>query len=203
MRPVFISAFLSFLALIVFPLQAGSDFGEQLFVPPPKGWAVVFHEIEDGAEITEVTPKGQNAANWTEILAISILDGKPVKSAQEALQERFAIIEAGCESVGAGPSNLAVENGFQTVMRAIACPKSTEWGKGEMSLIKVINGNERVYVIIRSWRGEPFAKGQLPLSDATTQQWLNFMSRVVLCDARYPERHPCPDPQAEFQPIEP
>ena len=203
MRPVFISTFLSFLALIAFPLQAGSDFGEQLFVPPPKGWTVVFHEIEDGSEITEVTPKGQNATDWSEMLAISIIDGKPTKTPQEILLERFAIIETGCSAVGGGPSNLAIENGFPTAMRAIACPKSTEWGKGEMSLIKVINGNERSYIIIRAWRGEPFAKGQLPLPDATTQQWLNFMSRVVLCDAREPKLHPCPDPRTEFQPVEP
>jgi hypothetical protein len=169
--------------------------GEQLFVPPPKGWKVGFHERKGNLEVTELLPADQTVQDWSEMLTVQVVSGKPTKQPQEVLRDQMVEIEKSCEDIGAGQVNLSVENGYDTALRAIACTRSKQWGKGELSLYKVLSGRERLYVVARSWRGEPFAKDHLPVGSETTREWLAFMQQVLLCDSR-DASHPCPDSHA-------
>ena len=195
-RPVLppASRFLAVLLLLSGPVLAQTG-GEQLFVPPPPGWIVIHNANEDGVETTGLSPQGQTAESWTDMLAVAVTPGAPKKTPQDILKDKLAEIETACESVGAGPVGIAQENGYDTAMRAIACPRTKSLGKGEISLLKAMNGKERSYLIIRAWRGPAFEKDQMPLPAETTKQWLAFMNRVVLCDSRDPARHPCPKTQ--------
>lgn len=186
-----VSRILAALLLLSGPALAQTT-GEQLFVPPPSGWTIVHSANEDGIETTGLSPQGQTAENWSDMLAVAVTQGAPKKAPQDVLKDKLTEIEAACDSVGAGPVGIAQENGYDTAMRAIACPRTKTLGKGEISLIKAMNGKERSYLIIRAWRGPAFEKDQMPLPAETTKQWLAFMNRVVLCDSRNPARHPCP-----------
>lgn len=174
--------------------------GEQLFVLPPKDWIVVFHETKDGVELTELTPKGQTAKEWTDMLAIRIVAGKPGKSPQDFLKDLQKEVEAACDQAGAGPVSPASENGYDTAIRAVACPKSKIDSQGELSLIKVLRGEEAMYIVSRAWRGAAFEKDKLPVGPETTRQWLEMMGKTLLCDPKQPDRHPCPRPAGTNKP---
>ncbi len=165
--------------------------GEQLFVLPPQGWKIGFHDRQGNVEVTEVLPPDQTVQEWTEMLAVQVVIGKGQKMPQEVLKEQMSDIQKDCTDVGAGAVSLGVENGYDTAIRAIACTRLKKWPKGELGLYKVLRGRDRLYIVSRSWRGEPFEKSQLPLPPETTQAWLAFMQQVVLCDTRDPKR-PCP-----------
>jgi hypothetical protein len=60
-----------------------------------------------------------------------------------------------------------------------------------MSLFKVILGRSRTYVIGRAWSGEPYEKDKMPLPAGTTEEWLAFMSKILVCDT-VERTHPCP-----------
>lgn len=167
--------------------------GEQLFVAPPKGWKVGFHDRKGNIDVTEVLPADQTVTEWSEMLTVQVITGKPSKSPQDVLKDQLTDIQQACEDVGAGQASLGVENGFETAMRAVACTKSKQWGKGELNLYKVLAGRDRLYIVSRSWRGEPFTKDHLPLTQEMTTEWLAFMQHVTLCDSRDP-KHPCPNP---------
>jgi len=122
---------------------------------------------------------------------VQLIDGQNGRSPQEVLTEQFAQIKEACEDVAAGPISLAAENGYDTALRAVGCTKAKKWGKGEVSLYKVIKGHDRLYIIARAWRGDPFPKGQVPVPKETTATWLTFMSQVLVCDVKDP-KHPCP-----------
>jgi hypothetical protein len=164
---------------------------EQLYVMPPSGWTIGFHDVKGNVELTEMLPPGQTLSNWTEMLTVEMIQGKPTMDAQTTLNARLDAIRQGCEDVGAGPAQISVENGYDVGMRAIGCPKSKRYGKGEMSLYKVILGRTRSYIVSRAWSGEPFDKDKMPLPAKTTDDWLAFMSKVVLCDSG-DRSHPCP-----------
>lgn len=172
---------------------------EQLFIVPPKGWVIGFHEKKDNVEVTEVLPPSQTLKNWTEMLTVQIIGGNGGKSPQDVLKDQLEIIKSACDDIGAGQVSLAVENGFETAMRAVACPKSKQWADGEVSLYKVITGRDRAYVVWRSWRGPAFTKDHLPVPSGTTAEWLGFMRQVMLCDSSDP-KHACPDPSAPKAP---
>jgi hypothetical protein len=169
--------------------------GEQLFLIPPPGWSVGFHSQQGNVELTEIVPQGQSVQDWTEMLTVQLITGKPEKSPQEVLKDQVDELQKACDDVGAGATAPQVENGYDTAIRAILCTKSKQWGKGELTLYKVIRGRERLYVIARAWRGAPFDKDHLPVPPEKTQEWLQFMQRVSVCDARDGQR-PCPGQRA-------
>jgi hypothetical protein len=170
---------------------AGPAGGEQLYVMPPKGWDVAYHDQKGNVDVTEVLPPGQTLKAWTEMLTVQMTAGKPVKSPQDVLKDQLDLVKGACEDIGAGQTSLGVENGYETGMRAIACPKSKQWADGELSLYKVIVGAERTYVVWRSWRGPAFEKEHLPVPAEKTAEWLTFMRQVLVCDDRDP-KHACP-----------
>jgi hypothetical protein len=164
---------------------------EQLFMVPPPDWTVGYHDQKGATDLTALLPPGQTRQNWSEMLTVELISGRPAMDVQTTLGQRLDAIRQDCDDVGAGPAQLAVENGYDTGIRAIACPKSKRWGKGELSLYKVILGRSRTYVISRHWSGEPFAKDHMPVPARTTEEWLAFMTRVVVCDSG-DRQHPCP-----------
>ena len=164
---------------------------EQLMVLPPKGWKVGYHEQRGTVEVTEIIPPDQTIEAWQDMLVVELIAGKPDKDVQTVLRERLEEIHRDCENVGAGEPQLSKENGYDTGVRAIACPRSQKWNKGEVSLFKVLLGNDRTYVVSRSWRSEPFEKQHVSLPSDKMEEWLTFMTQVTVCDPRDPA-HPCP-----------
>ncbi len=165
--------------------------GEQLFLIPPAGWTIAYHDTKGAVELTELTPPGQTAQNWTDMLTVELILGHPASDVQAMLTGRLETIHQDCSDVGAGQTQLAVENGYDTGIRAVACPKTKKDERGEISLYKVILGKDRTYVVSRAWSGKSYDKDKIPLPAQTTQEWIAFMSKVVVCDPR--ERtHPCP-----------
>jgi hypothetical protein len=125
------------------------------------------------------------------MLVVELIGAKPDKDVQAVLRDRLDEIHHDCENVGAGAPQLSRENGYDTGLRAIACPRSKKWNKGEISLFKVLLGNDRTYIVARSWRSEAFEKTHVTLPADKMTEWLAFMEQVVVCDPRDPT-HPCP-----------
>lgn len=165
--------------------------GEQLFLIPPSGWTIVAHEVKGATEVTELTPPNQTAQDWTDKLKVELIQGKPAADVQTVLNSLIKAVQDDCDDLGAGAPNLSVENGYDSGIRAVACPKTRRTSRGEIGLLKVVLGKDRTYVVSRLWSGPPYPKDKIPLPGQTSDEWLAFMSKVTVCDPR--ERaHPCP-----------
>ena len=165
--------------------------GEQLYLIPPTGWTIAAHDTKNNMDITELTPNGQSAQDWTDKLKVEMIQGKPLADVQTVLNSLIKAVQADCDDVGAGAANLAAENGYDTGIRAVACPKTKSTGKGEIGLLKVVLGKDRTYVVSRLWSGPAYPKDKITLPAQTSDEWLAFMGKVTVCDPR--ERaHPCP-----------
>ncbi len=186
-------------ALLAGVVLAGGAFadsaGEALYLIPPTGWKMQFHHRQGDVELSELVPAGQTIRDWTDMLSVQIFYGPPKQTAQELLAEAMARIKNECKEAAAGPVLPGIENGYETALRAVACPELKRWGKGEMDLYKSLRGRANAYLVERSWRGAPFEKAHPPLPAETTKEWLAFMNQVVLCDNADPHR-PCPQANA-------
>lgn len=184
----------SFLGLLFWLAGAASaqqGGGEQLFLIPPKDWTIGYHDLKAGIDLTEMMPAGQTLSNWTEMLTVELIQGKPTMDVPTLLNLRLDAIHEGCDEVGAGPIQTRVENGYDSGIRAIGCPRSKRYGKGELSLFKVIMGRNRTYVVSRAWSGPAYAKDKPPVNAKMTEDWLAFMDKVLICDSS-DRTHPCP-----------
>jgi hypothetical protein len=180
--------------LVVAPAAGAQQLGEHLYInfkTMLPGWTLLPTQRGRQVELTEIVPPGQNQQNWTDQVAVNIIYGTPNQSPQDLLAQRVQLIQHECEDSQAGPVAPAVENGYETALRAVACTKAKRWGQGEISLFKAWRGRDASYLVARSWRGPPFAKNDRPVPPETTLQWLAFMQGIVLCDSRDPRR-PCP-----------
>lgn len=173
------------------PLAHAQQSGEQLMIIRPEGWEQVFHDSKGAVEVTSLAPAGQSAKNWTDLLTVEMITGKPTMDVQTVMNKRLDVVHQGCDDIGAGPTQLSTENGYDAGVRAFACPKTKSDGRGEVSLFKVFLGQNRTYVISRAWSGKAFEKNTMPLPASTTEDWLRFMGTVVLCDPTA-NNHPCP-----------
>ncbi len=187
------------LAVLLLPAAGrAQQEGEHLYInfkAMLPGWTLLPTQRGQNVELTEIVAPGQNQQNWTDQVAVNILYGTPNQTPQDLLEQRKQLIQRECEEVQAGPVAPAIENGYETALRAVACTKTKRWGKGEVSLFKAWRGREAMYLVARSWRGPPFGKNERPVPAETTLQWLAFIQSVVLCDTRDPKR-PCPVPAA-------
>jgi len=183
-------------ALLLLPSSAFAQklMGEQLYVLPPQGWVLAFHDRQGNVDLTEMVPQGQTMAEWNEMLMVQMIEGKPNQTPEDVLKNQQTQIKEACEDSGFGPVGPSQENGYDTAIQAMVCSKSKKYEKGEINLFKVIRGHERLYIINRAWRGEPFDKAHLPVPPETTKAWLTFMSQTVVCDSRDAQK-PCPKPQ--------
>jgi hypothetical protein len=155
------------------------------------GWTVVPTLRGGNVELTEIVPPGQDRQNWVDQVAVNIVYGPPQQGPVELLADRFRAIQAECDETSFGPVSPSIENGYETALRAVACTKVKKWNQGEVSLYKAWKGKDGMYLVARSWRGAPFAKGKVPVPPETTLKWLAFIQSVTLCDTADPKK-PCP-----------
>lgn len=167
--------------------------GEQLYLLPPQGWVPAYHDTRGNVELIEMVPQGQTMSDWSEMLTVQLIGGKPSQTPEEVLKNQQSQVRDSCDDAGFGPLSPSQDNGYDSAIQAMACSKSKKYQKGELNLFKVIKGHERLYIINRAWRGEPFELAHLPVPPETTKSWLVFMAKTVVCDSRDAQK-PCPKP---------
>ncbi len=171
------------------PAMAQSE--QLMFLPPAADWIVASHDVKEGVETTRMVPPGQTAQNWSDMIIVELIPGKMAPDAQAVLNGLVDKVKNNCDDLGAGPPQLASENGYETAQRPVACPKTKDQQRGLIGLYKVIAGRDRIYFVGRTRIGKAYDKDKIPLPPQTSDEWLAFMKTVTVCDPR--ERtHPCP-----------
>lgn len=175
----------------VFLLTQAASAAERLQVPQLPDWKVLSAVTDKAGQATELIPADENAESWTRRITVQAFRGVPltVKDFLEQAVEKTAPV---CEAASAGPASLGVVAGREAGSRTIACGKYKGDGRGTYVLHFAIRGAEAFYVVSRTWRGAPFAMGQVPVPGDELLQWRAFADAIDLCDTSDPRR-PCRD----------
>ena len=105
-------------ALLLLPSSAFAQklMGEQLYVLPPQGWVLAFHDRQGNVDLTEMVPQGQTMAEWNEMLMVQMIEGKPNQTPEDVLKNQQTQIKEACEDSGFGPvgpsQELLLSTGF-------------------------------------------------------------------------------------------
>ncbi|MBM4204306.1 MAG: hypothetical protein FJ194_09195 [Gammaproteobacteria bacterium] len=152
---------------------------------------------------------------WKEKITLERLAGSPVPDPLDFLEGLRTDHLASCIHDSYVPVSTVEENGYPTAVALLACPKLSLIDASQVTLIKVIQGNEAFYTITRSIRDAPQsipdAKGKEKEKENETEKgkgteksestpgidttlvggasvWLRAIS---VCDTGSP-KHPCP-----------
>jgi hypothetical protein len=156
---------------------------ENLLAGLPPGYKVGFHDKQGNLEMTEWVPAKETVDNWTEMVTVQIFFGLKISPEQfmQSLESRW---RGACPGAGdAQPIVGSVENGYQSLLWILECPKNPATGKPELTWIKGVQGNDSFYVVQKAFKFNP-NKEQIV-------RWVEYLRAVRVCDSRIAERA-CP-----------
>lgn len=175
--------------LLAYVLAMPALAGERLLVPQLPGWVPLASFAGSDTEVSELIPGGETPDTWTRRLVVQAFRGSDltVPAFLDLLASKSAAL---CEQPAAEPMRLGRLGGMEAGSRFMACGRTKAEGRGEYVLHYAIRGRDAFYVVIRAWRGAPFAAGTKPVADREMAEWVAFMRSITLCDSREPTR-PC------------
>lgn len=190
MRPPFAAPALSraLIALTLLATPMAARAAERLQVPQLPGWTVVSTINDATGQATELIPPGESADTWSRRVSIQAFRGRPmtVKDFLDQAAERTAPV---CDGAWAGPATFGqVATGAAAGSRTVGCGRYKGDGQGSFMLYFVIGGHDAFYVVTRTWRGTPFAEGQVPVPTDELRDWSAFANAIDLCDTADPKR---------------
>lgn len=169
----------------------GASSGEKFVLPRPAGWKLGFSVSTPALEMLEYVPHGQSVENWRDMITSQVFPNLRDVPLDSYLGRIATAAKSVCEDVTVTPVTTGTVNGYPAAFMAQFCIRYSQTGKGEITLFKVIQGKDNLFVAQRAWRGEPFTRDAMPVSDETYAEWTDFLNQVSVCDARDPERQ-CP-----------
>ena len=189
---------------------------EQLIGEAPGGWVQISGTVTEtlkmatflpkpSSEIGEVNPASASEQDetsepdggWTEKITFERLLGTPVADPLEYLDELKKDTLAACKEGAFLPVASGFENGYPSAVAFIVCPKQAITNSGQLTMIKVIQGNAAFYTITRSIRTAPFPAdengkpGEPPVEKETIGGFSVYLKAISVCDPARPA-HPCP-----------
>ena len=190
---------------------------EQLLGEAPGGWVQIGGTVTETLKMASFIPKpppeiaevrsategekreaSQVNDGWSEKITFERLLGTPVADPLEYLDELKKDTSAACKEGAFHPIASGFENGYPTAVALIVCPQQAVINTGQLTMIKVIQGNAAFYTITRSIRTAPFPpdeKGkpvEPPVEKETIGGFSVYLKAISVCDPTRPN-HPCPE----------
>lgn len=131
--------------------------GETLLAAPPNGWTQIGATRSGDLSFAEYVPGAPSGGepgdgSWKEKITLERLEGTPVPDPLEFLDGLRSDHLEGCRNGSYTPIAAAEENGYPTAVAMLVCPKLELVDAGQVTLIKVIQGDAAFYTITRAIR---------------------------------------------------
>ena len=158
---------------------------------PPPAWLRIDEQTTDAFRLAEFVPAGQDKDDWLDRIFVESNSLQPLPDPIVFLEAMGNALTQEC--AGSNHINISSgeENGYATSVRLLICNNNKQSARGEVTLIKAIQGNDNFYVISRARRSEVLQTDASPLSQKEMAEWSLYMRSIKLCDPRT-EAHPCP-----------
>jgi len=126
-------------------------------------------------------PTGQKPEKWTRGFRVEQFHTNlGATSARQIYDMKIQASESACQSHEATPIREQPENGYSMTLWSEACEIDAD--KKTVTLIKVIVGNERLYVVSKIWKNTP--------KDWDVELWQRNLNDIFVCDPTSGQ-HPC------------
>jgi hypothetical protein len=155
---------------------------ENLLVVVPPGYKIDYQNKKPNSLMNEMVPVGESVNEWTEMVTVQIFYN--LKTTPDQFENTLAKGWVGaCPGASAAPVVSGPENGYLAGVWLLNCPKNPVTGKPEMTWVKIVQGNDSLYVVQKAFKFVP-SKDQVV-------QWMKYLRSVAVCDSRLPDRA-CP-----------
>jgi hypothetical protein len=169
------------LATLAIACGAAEPAGEALDPAVPSGWTRVSHRDVGARHLDEYVPPGQDAERWSEMLSVIAIDGLRGFEPAEHVATMTKRYRLACESFRSDELVTAVSDGRRSAQSSFWCSQYRQQSTGEIKLVRYLEGDGRLYVIERVWRGAPFDFDRPPLSPERLKDWRAQLGAARVC----------------------
>lgn len=168
--------------------------GERLIAQPPATWQSVFTLNSDRSRFAEFIPADEEKGDWTTKITFESFMRPDSSDPIEILLQEADRYREKCKFVQHFNLFSGLENGYPTSFRLIMCSASNFSGKGEVLMLKAIQGDVYFYILKLLKRVAAFEPQQPDISEGEIAQWATYFKLLIVCNDS--EDHPCPHRQA-------
>ena len=154
-------------------LTGAASAEESLRFFPPEGFSGVHVSDSGEMKLTEYVRDGEALDDWSEAVTLAEISGTGL-SAVEFVERVKADKAATCEQSFDLDPEVTENEGRVSTMSIHACPNYNVNGRSEVALLRVIEGNDRLYAIQRAWVNSP------PREELDA--WTARLREIALCD---------------------
>jgi hypothetical protein len=169
------------------------DTSESLLAVPPPDWQLIYQLNNVTARLSEFVPPDETVSDWTTKLTFESFQEIASTDPIQALLIEVEQDKTRCNFVQHFNLYSGLENNYPSSVRLFLCGKNTDTGDGRVKMIKVIQGNDYLYVITLIKKVEPFELNQPEFAEKEIAGWSTYLRSISLCDGEYAE-HVCPGP---------
>ncbi len=165
---------------------------EKLLAAPPQDWKLVYQLNNVSSRLSDFVPPGEEESDWQTRLSFesfsNLVDSNPIDVLlAEAERDR-----KNCAFVQHFNLFSGFENNYPASVRLFLCGENSFVNKGEVKMVKAIQGNDYFYIIRLVKRIEPFKPGEADFSEDEIAGWSSYLRAISLCHEGATD-HPCPD----------
>ncbi len=161
---------------------------EQLLAVPPSGFVRVFQLNDKKSRLSDFVPVGETDISWTQKVSfesfINDIGADPINMLDDEVRRD----KQRCDFVQHFNIFSGYENGYPTSVRLFHCGNNQFVGRGEVKMIKTIQGEETFYLIRVLTRIAPFAMNKPGFTSDQVAEWTDYLRRINLCDDSIPEK---------------
>lgn len=162
---------------------------ERLHAEPPPGWTRSYQINAPLLRLVEFSPPGESTEDWRERWSVEAFALAPGLDPIEILAGVDAEQRQACQDFRSQPVRAGHEFGLPVAVRLLICGKSPR-EDGQVSLVKVVQGSQETFVILRTWRLAAFGADPPPIEPEAVAQAARALARFKVCDDEAPAGDP-------------
>ena len=172
--------------------------GEILLAEAPPGWKKVNSTEAATVRLVEFVAPRSPVGDWIEKMAFESMTGGDLPDPIAFIKALVSDQAKTCRNLESHTTYSGLENGYPTNVHLLVCDFNPLLNKGQVTMLKVIRGNDYFYTISRARRVPGFdiaAGGSSGMTDEEMVRWSAHMRAISVCDTQR-EEHPCPESSA-------
>lgn len=164
---------------------------EKLIATPPDKWVLIYQLNNDTSRLSDYVPPGETDVEWTTKLSFEsfrdLVDQDPI----QILLAEAANDKEHCKFVQHFNLYSGYENNYPASVRLFFCGENTFINRGEIKMVKAIQGDDYFYIVKLLKQIEPFEPSQPDFAKKEIADWSSYLRNISLCNPGKAD-HPCP-----------
>ena len=159
-----------------------NESSEKLLAEPPPDWNLIYQLNNISSRLSEFVPQNESVSDWSTKLSFESFQELASIDPIQVLLTEAEQDKKKCDFVQHFNLYSGLENNYPSSVRLFMCGTNLETKSGEVKMIKVIKGNEYLYIVTIMKSINSFKPNQAELKEEEIANWSTYLRGISVCD---------------------